>query len=377
MKIVTSAAVFAAFMLSPLCAVADDDVAAAPAPGATRMVDVDRYVKSDTFYAIKISPRGDYYAATVPLDDGERTALVITNRANNSVTATFVLEKNTHVHGFAWVSPERVLLSMAEKIGMLDKPQPTGELYAINADGTQVEFLVGQRVRGSGLGTRIQPKKVERVAAVLVDDLPNDDQNVIISVIPFNDDPYTRAELMDVYSGRRVQIASAPVRRASFVTDNQGVVRFAFGADTDNAQRLYYRRDGDSEWQLLNDEAVTGLQQIPVGFSADNATAYLVAEQASGPNAIIAFDRAPIAQPAANRRRGFMASARFKIALASVPITKPACTAIVSQALAPAVKWNSRAMAGDAAVAENHSVMPRNCAVAIRQSIRDAICGLR
>lgn len=290
MKIVTSAAVFAAFMMSPLCTIAGDEVAAAPAQDATRMVDVDRYVRSDTFHEIKISPRGDYYAATVPLDGGERTALVITSRADNSITATFVLEKHTHVAGFAWVSPERVLLSMAEKIGMLDKPQATGELYAINADGTQVEFLVGQRVQGSGLGTRIQPKKVEQVAAELVDDLPNDDRNVIISVSPFHEDAYTRAELMDVYSGRRVQIASAPVRRARFVTDNQGIVRFAFGADTDNAQRLYYRRDGDAEWRLLNDEAVTGLQQIPIGFSADNATAYLMAEQTSGPGAIVALD---------------------------------------------------------------------------------------
>ncbi len=292
MKTIASTALFAAIMFAPVMfsplSAADDGVVAPPA--ATQAVDVERYIKSDSFEAIKISPRGDYYAATVLLGDGERTALVITNRANHSISATFVLGKHTHVSDFAWVNPERVLISISEKFGALDQPQPTGELYAINADGTQVELLVGQRVRGAGLGTRIQPKQVERVAAQLVDSLPDDDDNVIISVSPFNRDPYTRAEVMDVYSGRRVQIASAPVRRARFVTDNQGVVRFAVGADTDNAQRLYYRPDGDAEWQLLNDEAVTGLQQIPIGFSADNATAYLKADQASGPRAIVAFD---------------------------------------------------------------------------------------
>ncbi len=63
------------------------------------------------------------------------------------------------------------------------------------------DILVGQRVQGAGPGTKIQPKKVEMVAAFLVDDLPNDDRNVLISVSPFADDPYTRAERMDVYTG--------------------------------------------------------------------------------------------------------------------------------------------------------------------------------
>ncbi|MGH8085738.1 MAG: alpha/beta hydrolase family protein [Lysobacter sp.] len=276
-------------MLSPPCVLAADG-AAVTAPAATQVVDLARYIKADSFNQIKISPSGDYYAATVPLDNGERTALLITRRADNSVSATFMLDKNTHVADFAWVNPERVLLSMAEKFGALDEPQPTGELYAINADGSRVEFLVGQRLQGAGAGTRIQPKKAERVAAFLVDDLPDDDQNVVISVSPFSKDPYTRAELMDVYTGRRVQIASAPVRRASFITDNQGVVRFALGADTDNAQRLYYRQGNGADWQLINDEAATGMRQHPIGFAADDATAYLRAEQPSGPDAIIAFD---------------------------------------------------------------------------------------
>ncbi|MGY0799123.1 alpha/beta hydrolase family protein [Lysobacter sp. A286] len=273
-----------------MSAVAADEATAVAAGKTTATVDVERFVRTDSFNAIKISPRGDYYAATVALDDGERTALVITRRSDHSIGATFVLGANTHVAGFAWVNPERVLISMAEKLGALDKPQATGELYAVNADGSQVEFLVGQRVQGAGPGTRIQAKKVERVAAVLVDDLPNDDRKVIISVSPFNSDPYTRAELLDVYSGRRVQVASAPVRNARFVADNQGVVRFAVGMDTDNRERLYYRTGNGAGWQLLNDADETGLRQWPIGFDANDQVAYLEAEQTSGPNVIVAFD---------------------------------------------------------------------------------------
>ena len=149
----------------------------------------------------------------MPYED--RTGLVIMRRADSQVTAQFQMERNSHVQSFQWVNDTRVLMSMAEKIGALVQPRPTGEIYAINADGTGADILVGQRVQGRGLGTKIQTKKAEMVAAWLVDDLPESDNTVVISVSPltFSSDPYTRADRLDVYSGRRQQIATAPVRR--------------------------------------------------------------------------------------------------------------------------------------------------------------------
>ena len=135
---------------------------AAPVASA---VNVDAYIKKDRFNDVKISPNGDYLAATVPFED--KTALVILRRSDNKVTANFRLEKNTHVADFWWVNPDRVVISMARKIGALDQPQLDGNLYAINADGTQPGLLVGQSVQGAGLGTKIQPKKVEQIAARL------------------------------------------------------------------------------------------------------------------------------------------------------------------------------------------------------------------
>ncbi|MFB5204601.1 hypothetical protein ABGA94_00995, partial [Stenotrophomonas sp. 3diitr2024] len=43
-----------------------------------------------------------------------------------------------------------------------------------------------------GPGTRIQPKKVEAVAAFLADDLPGDERNVLVTVWPLAEDPFTR-----------------------------------------------------------------------------------------------------------------------------------------------------------------------------------------
>lgn len=268
--------------------------AAAANAAAAIAVDVQAYVRKDAFNDLTLSPNGDYYAATVSLED--RTILVVLRRSDNKITARIAGEKNSHVHDFHWVNPERIVVSMAEKFGSLDSPLLTGELYAVNADGSGAEMLVGQRVQGAGLGTKIQPKKVERVAAFLVDDLPADDKNVIISVMPFSDDPFTRAEKMDVYSGRRHAVARAPVRNADFMTDHDGLVRFASGFGTDMARKLYYRSGDGAQWQLISDESVTGLRERPIGFSADNSIAYLQAEQGSGPDAIVALDVATLSR---------------------------------------------------------------------------------
>ena len=258
--------------------------------GQATAVDLDRYLKRDDFADIKISPDGAYFAATVPMED--RTALAILRRSDSKVVGTFVPPAKNHALDFSWVNRDRVLISLAEKLGALDEPRPTGELFAINADGGRGELLVGYRVEGNGPGTRIQPKKVEAVAAFLFDDLPQDDRNVLVSIWPFSADPFTRVDRLDVQSGRRQTVAKSPVRRAEFVSDHNGQVRFAHGAGTDNVNKLYYREGSGDTWKLVNDEAVNGRIEKAIGFSADGTLAYLTSEQASGPDAIVSWDPA-------------------------------------------------------------------------------------
>jgi dipeptidyl aminopeptidase/acylaminoacyl peptidase len=264
----------------------------AAAMAATPLVhalDIEPYIRKDKFEQIKISPKGDYYAATVPMED--RTILAVIRRTDNKMTASFSLGKNSVVADFDWVNPTRVLISAGEKFGALARPVPTGELFALDAAGGGPEMLVGQRLQGD-LGTHISGKKAEMVAAFLVDDLPADDKSVIITVSPFAADAYSRAEKMDVYTGRRIRVANAPVRNASFTTDNAGVVRFAHGSDTDLSSRLYYRKGDGAPWELLNDDSVTGHDESPIGFSADNRIAYLEVESEKGPDSVVAFDTA-------------------------------------------------------------------------------------
>lgn len=259
-------------------------------PAAAATVDLEQYLKRDTFNDLKLSPGGQYYAATVPMED--RTALAILDMKDGKVVGSFVPPRNNHASSFYWVTDDRVLIGLAEKFGSLDKPQLTGELYALSAKSGRGELLVGYRVEGNGPGTRIQPKKVEAVAAFLIDSMPQEERNVLVAVWPFSSDPFTRVDRLDVTSGRRQTVARSPVRNADFVSDPSGQIRFAHGAGTDNVNKLYYRDASGDGWKLVNDEAVSKRIETALGFSEDGRTAYLQVQQADGPDAIVTWDPA-------------------------------------------------------------------------------------
>ncbi|MDI9237821.1 S9 family peptidase [Lysobacter sp. LF1] len=260
-------------------------VLAAVACPAVAQVDLTPFLKRDVYGDIKISPTGEYYAATVPLED--RTILVVIRRSDKAFTARVSGPEDSDIAAFHWVNDERIVVSMAERFSSLEAPVATGELHAINADGTGGRTLMGHYDNDPSTVTL---KYGDFFAGFLEDDLPADDENVLISVQAFSADPSTRIDRMNVRNGRRVTVATAPVRRARFTTDNKGEVRFARGSDNDNASKLYYRDVRGSDWRLINDETVSLRIERALGFAADNRTAYLEVEQPKGPDVIVALD---------------------------------------------------------------------------------------
>ena len=260
------------------------------AAAAAAVIDPLPWLKLDEYGEIKISPNGDYYAVTVPMED--RTLLAVMRASDRKVTASIGLGKYAHVHDFWWVNPERVMITTAQRLGTQDFPSLLGQLNAINVDGTRAEALVGQMTQGDKVGSRVTPKKGDKVAAFLVDDLPRDDKYAIIQTMPFQSDPHSKIERLDVYTGRRTGLGRAPIRNADFATDNAGVVRLASGFNADRWSHLYHRAGDDAEWVEINDASKTNVTEMPVGFSEDNKLAYLRSSQAGGPDAIVELDLA-------------------------------------------------------------------------------------
>lgn len=279
----------ALLLLSPMAA-----ANAAPAESAAKPATLDDFLRLDRFQQVKISPKGTYVAATVPVDD--KTVLVILKPGQAKPMAHFNMRGKTHVIDFWWVNDDRVLFALGEKQGGLDKPQSLGEIWGMNADGTKETMLVGGAARATSLITgadsvsaRTNSARKEAVFAVMEDTLLNDDQFVLVSVYRPGS-PITTLERMNVDTGARSQVARAPMKYAGFYTDHAGHVRFAFGESETNRSRLYFRANDDADWSVLNDAADSGIDLTPMGFSADDRIAYLRKGMPKGPDAVMAYD---------------------------------------------------------------------------------------
>ena len=187
---------------------------------AHAQVSLDRYLKQDGYGRIKISPDGEYYAATVQLEDSVGLALL--RRSDKKLVNGAAGIKDSVVADFWWVNDHQVVIAMAERFGSRDQPYRTGQLFSIGVDGKRGRQLVGPK-QEPGLVTVIGHAGPWEMTD-LIDPLPNDPENVLISAWKLGPNPLTTVDLMDVNNGRRKRIATAPVNRAVFLTDAKGQV---------------------------------------------------------------------------------------------------------------------------------------------------------
>lgn len=257
---------------------------------ALAQVDLDAYLKRDNYERIKISPTGAYLAVTIPLED--RTLLAIMRRTDKVITAKAMGGEHSLVDDFWWANDERVVVSMAQRLGTRDAPYATGELHAVNVDGSKGMLLASPNGINDATNVGGTIRMVADSAVFMIDPLAGDERNILVSAMRLTTDPQTYVDKMDIYNRRRITVATAPVRNASFAVDNAGEVRFARGAGYDNVSKLYYRAARGQDWRLINDEAQTDAVVSALGFSQDGKTAYLLAEAPGGADAIFAYDPA-------------------------------------------------------------------------------------
>jgi dipeptidyl aminopeptidase/acylaminoacyl peptidase len=280
MKLIAST-LFAVLLMAPIVAAAQ----------AVKPHDIEDFIREDKFTSVAVSPKGTYIAITVPVED--KTVLLIIKPGDpKPPTRINVAGKKTHIFGVLWVSDDRLVYSVGIKDQLIETPVGTGELFAINADGTKSKQLAGfirddAMISGRAGGQAAK----ETVFMDIINTLPEDDEYVIASVFRSGSD-FTTVERVNVYNGTRSRLSQAPVINANFATDNRGVARFVAGFKKDRLRKLYYRKSADADWELMNDEGVSKKVVYPIGFSADDSIAYLISEEPTGPDAVLAYDTA-------------------------------------------------------------------------------------
>lgn len=258
--------------------------AATFAAAANSAPTLEDYARHAQFMDIKISPQGNYLATTTRGDDGN-VRLTVLDIENQEPMAAAEGHGNQSIFTFHWANNERILMTLAREIGALETPSATGEILAMNADGSRREILTGPRSRDG-----------EPVIAEVVDWLPDDDNSVLIWQAPFTQrEPFLELYRMHVMTGRKRSEGRLPLRASReggvrVITDQSGNPRVAIGVNpNDNSKMTMMVREGNS-WSEVMTVSETEGHFTPLAFTTDPNLLMGLSQTETDTQAIALFD---------------------------------------------------------------------------------------
>ena len=248
-------------------------------------VPLEEFTKLPLYNDLKISPTGEYLAATVRDDNGEASLLIM--RADGSeVTARVSGFRDYFIGNFFWANDERIVASLGRQYGSLDAPSGTQEIVAVNWDGKRREWLFG---RGKNPGVTFD--RTYKIANLL-NRLDDDKKNILVAVNNYAqaNSTFTEVFKLNIYSGRLSKVTRAPARGARMVADNAGVVRLAISEDSDNKNATVIHQREDKRWSLLGTYHGKDGSITPVAFAPDNETLYMLDNRETDTDSLYSFN---------------------------------------------------------------------------------------
>lgn len=249
-------------------------------------ISLEDFARHSQFNNIKISPTGEYLAATTRSSDGT-VRLVTLNLSSMEVMASIEGRSPQSVGEFWWVNDTTVVASMVQNIGSFEAPVSTGEIWSMSADGRRRIALTG-------------PDSITQdyVRSGIFHLLPEEENSIMI----FEYSLRRRQAFMELSkvllnSGRKIPAGRIPLRSTreggtAVISDANGVARVATGVDPDDVHRrvIIARDSADSEWRTImsQPEAEFGFQ--PVALSSNGMAIVGVSRTETDTTAISQLD---------------------------------------------------------------------------------------
>jgi pimeloyl-ACP methyl ester carboxylesterase len=252
--------------------------AEAPPPSATPPTAQD-FARHPTYISIKLSPTGKYMAVTFRKDGGYSLAVI--RLADKKITMNTRADKGYVIAYFDWAGPERLVYSLGEQEGAFEQPYGTGELMAINADGSGQKYVYGYRGEGK-TGSHIGKGTVDYGAAYVEDNLPEDPDHVLVMIDntssgdTYGQRHFSALHKLNVNTGNRSIVSKPPIQiPQNYWVDAQGKARLLQGMDAINVdETLNFYQDPKNlgEWKAFPFKADI------VGLRRDGAVAYVTTQ---------------------------------------------------------------------------------------------------
>ncbi|MCL1123571.1 S9 family peptidase [Shewanella surugensis] len=227
------------------------------------------FSRSSEFTQVQISPAGQYISA-IQLFEGKRL-LIILDSTTKKLLHVVNFPGKAQVGDYSWANNERLIVQKQYLKGWSIEPLYYGELYAVNADGSNDEYIFGYKDSSSIRGT-----------AYLLDPLLNEKRYALIEVIPWSSGSGKRSYSsvvyrVDIYNGSLRKRAKSPIPYPVYLTDNNGQLRFVSGSKDHINSSLFYRQEG--EW-INTDKFKFNLQNMkPIAFSQNKDEVYVYGQK--------------------------------------------------------------------------------------------------
>ena len=240
-------------------------------------------IASDTqskYYSVKVSPDGKHLGVTMDIED--KKTLAFFNLESKEWVGGAKLPRLSEVGEFHWANNERVIMTVMKAEAWRKEAIYYGELFAQNIDGTKAQMIYGYRSlyerKALGAGSKFKKKERTDGTAHIIDLLPDDERTILISstLWPESSRPWdTRWKdygkrlaavyKLDIYNAQfsKKRIAGGPVPYSTFLTDNNGQLRIAFGKEVQS--ELYVKNAED--WQHIP-ASTFGNNVTPIAINA-------------------------------------------------------------------------------------------------------------
>ena len=188
-----------------------------------------------------------------------------------------------------WVSNTRLVVAVAYESAWLDVPQLTGQLLALNYDGSHKTTLYNLADRGNSIHSQDMPRGAATIA-----DVPEPRNNhIYVDLHPEVTGNYTMYDAassmvydVDSSSGAATLMGKIDKGDMHFVM-HDGVARFAIGSPDAGATITTYTRDGkDQPWRLMP-ASVTGKALVPERISTDGSRMWSMYSADGGPEQLV------------------------------------------------------------------------------------------
>ncbi len=245
-------------------------------------IPIEHFTKFDEFGGVKISPDGEFIA--VLTGKYGRSTILFTDLKAKKIVSGIRTPEDCEIDEYHWVSPTRLIYTIAQRQRGNRWPTPTGEIFGINRDGSGSRQLYGYRAGQSTLDTHIKKREASYATPELLSSLKKDPDHVLIAEYPwieissgwrFNPDAKPLITRLDVYSGDKKQLDMAPLGGARLLLDHDDNVRFALGRNERQRFAVSWKPQPDSDWTGFELEGFRDESVVPRHFSADNRSVYL------------------------------------------------------------------------------------------------------